>query len=278
MKTSPRSRAHSLALTMVACSILTFQRSRYAAQAFSHGFTRFHAGISISGSTRMNSSHLFSTSSATEALEEAIKAKGDEIRTLKATGATKAEVAPLVQDLLSLKAQLNPPEEKVEKPKQQPKQKQKQRKSNNQETMSESELRQTRLGKVQAMIDSGVEPYAYTYDCNTKAADLQAKYGPEESLQPGAEDADADVRIAGRIMAKREFGKLAFYTLQDETGTIQLYLEKKRLEGDNFKNLKAWADLGDYIGVRGSIRKTDKGEVSVFANGKFKWINYDFFY
>ena len=249
--------------------IISLQRSsRCGVQAFTHGFARSTLQFNTLRSTQVYGSRLFSTGSAAEALEEAIKAKGDEIRALKATGAAKEEVAPLVEQLLNLKAQLNPPEEKEDKPKQgQQQQKKSQNNNNNQETMSESELRQTRLGKVKAMIDSGVEPYAYSFDCNTNASELQAKYGPEENLCSGTEDAEAEVSIAGRIMAKREFGKLAFYTLQDESGKVQLYLEKKRLDGDNFKNLKAWADLGDYIGVKGSIRKTDKGEVSVYVKG-----------
>eukprot|EP00816_Leptocylindrus_hargravesii_P003857 CAMPEP_0196820136 /NCGR_PEP_ID=MMETSP1362-20130617/73767_1 /TAXON_ID=163516 /ORGANISM="Leptocylindrus danicus, Strain CCMP1856" /LENGTH=616 /DNA_ID=CAMNT_0042198893 /DNA_START=77 /DNA_END=1927 /DNA_ORIENTATION=+ len=206
----------------------------------------------------------FSSTVDAEALEKAIQVKGDEIRALKATGADKATVAPLVEELLSLKAQLNPEpavEEKAEKVnKKEPKP------SKNKQPvkeLSESELRDTRLAKAAVMRESGVEPYAYSYKCNTNAAELQIKY---ESLENGTEDETADISIAGRIMAKREFGKLAFYTLQDETGRVQLYLDKKRLEGDNFKNLKAWSDLGDYIGVKGTIRKTDKGEISVYCN------------
>eukprot|EP00814_Leptocylindrus_danicus_P016473 CAMPEP_0116046058 /NCGR_PEP_ID=MMETSP0321-20121206/28016_1 /TAXON_ID=163516 /ORGANISM="Leptocylindrus danicus var. danicus, Strain B650" /LENGTH=672 /DNA_ID=CAMNT_0003527567 /DNA_START=228 /DNA_END=2247 /DNA_ORIENTATION=- len=200
----------------------------------------------------------------TEALEKAIQVKGDEIRALKATGADKATVAPLVEELLSLKAQLNPEPAAKEKPKKANKKEPKPSKNKQPvKELSESELRDARLAKAAVMKESGVEPYAYSYKCNTNAAELQVKY---ESLENGTEDETADVSIAGRIMAKREFGKLAFYTLQDETGRVQLYLDKKRLEGDNFKNLKAWSDLGDYIGVKGTIRKTDKGEISVYCN------------
>jgi len=207
-------------------------------------------------------------------LESAIKAKGDEIRALKASGAEKAVVAPLVEELLKLKAELNPedapsPNKTNKQQQQQNKQKQKQKKMPQKIELSESELRQTRLGKIDSMIEKGVEPYAYSYDRNTNAAELQIAYGDESKLESGTEDESADVSIAGRVMAKREFGKLAFYTLQDESGRVQLYLDKKRL-GDSFKDLKAWADLGDYIGVRGTIRKTDKGEVSVYAKGKNK--------
>jgi len=128
--------------------------------------------------------------------------------------------------------------------------------------MSESELRQARLAKVDAMKEAGAEPYAYTYAPTHSSEELKVLY--EGKLEGGEEDEEADVAVAGRIMAKRVFGKLAFFTLQDEFGTIQLHLEKNRL-GDTFKNLKAWVDSGDIVGIRGSVRRTDKGELSVYA-------------
>eukprot|EP00957_Ditylum_brightwellii_P085866 6532465-Ditylum_brightwellii.AAC.1 len=77
-----------------------------------------------------------------------------------------------------------------------------------------------------------MEPYAYSYDPTHTAGELQSLY--EGKLDGGEEDVDANVKVAGRIMTKRLFGKLAFFTLQDETGTIQLQMEKKRM-GDFFK-------------------------------------------
>jgi len=128
--------------------------------------------------------------------------------------------------------------------------------------MTESEIRNGRLSKVQAMKDAGEEPYAYSFNPTHSAAQLHSLY--DGKLDGGEEDEDADVKVAGRIMTKRVFGKLAFFTIKDESGTIQLQLEKKRL-GDSFKNLKAWSDGGDIIGVCGTIRRTDKGELSVYA-------------
>jgi lysyl-tRNA synthetase class 2 len=130
--------------------------------------------------------------------------------------------------------------------------------------LSDSELKVARLAKVDAMRDAGVEPYEYTFQVTQTASQLASAY--ENKLEPGEEDESSDVSIAGRIMARRVFGKLAFYTIQDESGTIQLQLDKQRLEGDSFKNLKAWTDVGDIIGVKGSVRRTDKGELSIYAN------------
>ena len=64
---------------------------------------------------------------------------------------------------------------------------------------------------------------------------------------------------------RRVFGKLAFYELQDDTGSIQLYLEAGRL-GDSFKTIKDWTDAGDIIGVTGTVKRTDKGELSVYVS------------
>ena len=75
--------------------------------------------------------------------------------------------------------------------------------------------------------------------------------------------------IAGRITARRVFGKLAFFTLQDETGTIQLYLDKKEITAgmpnleQAFNLLKKQTDTGDILGVKGIIKRTEKGELSV---------------
>jgi len=55
-----------------------------------------------------------------------------------------------------------------------------------------------------------------------------------------------------------------FFALSDESGSIQLYLDKGRL-GDSFKEIKGWTDGGDIIGVRGTVKRTEKGELSVYV-------------
>jgi lysyl-tRNA synthetase, class II len=130
------------------------------------------------------------------------------------------------------------------------------------------EIRATRLDKVQQLKDLGQQPYAYTWPITHHAAALQAQFA---DLPNGTTD-DLEVSIAGRIMAKRVFGKLAFFSLQDETGTIQLYLEKKRIQegmlkdADAFEHLKQLTDAGDILGVKGTIKRTDKGELSIYVS------------
>jgi len=219
--------------------------------------------------THTHTTRLFSSLSPDElsTIDSQIKAKGDEIRQLKADGADKSTIAPYVQELLALKAQIAPPPTTEEKPKPPaPKQKQKQKQKpppkKEEVTLSISELRQSRLAKAAAIRSAGYEPYAYRYSPTHTAAQLQVEY--EGKLSPGEEDEDADVTVAGRVMAKRVFGKLAFFTLQDESGTMQLQLEKGRLGEVEWKNLKAWVDAGDIIGANGTIRRTDKSELSIY--------------
>ncbi|MEM9568961.1 MAG: lysine--tRNA ligase [Cyanobacteria bacterium P01_E01_bin.34] len=124
-------------------------------------------------------------------------------------------------------------------------------------------LKAARIEKVEQLRAADIEPYAYKFDRTHMAQELQEAY---VELDAGAE-VDDRVAIAGRIMLRRVFGKLAFFTLQDVSGTIQLYLDKKRItagmgEGA-FNTLKKLTDAGDWLGVRGTIKRTDKGELSV---------------
>ena len=112
------------------------------------------------------------------------------------------------------------------------------------------------------MRTDGTEPYAYSFAATHLATALAAEYA---ALPPGEVDEDAAVAVSGRVLAKRVFGKLAFFTLQDSSGTVQLYLEKKRI-GDGFKRLLALVDMGDIVGARGGVRRTDKGELSVYCD------------
>ena len=244
----------------------------------------------VTSRTTGYNSRLFSTTEDNDitekSIEEQIANKGNQIRTLKDEGISKEDLASHVQALLALKAKLAeftgdvpaaaaPP--KPEKKKGPPKKKGGAAPAKKDESeMSINELRESRLAKVAAMRDAGAEPYAYVYDPNRTASQLAKEY--DGKLEPGEEDAtnefttlgegEEEIAVAGRIMARRVFGKLAFYTLQDETGTIQLQFDKKRLgerDSDSFKNLKAWTDSGDIIGAKGTIRRTDKGELTLYA-------------
>ncbi len=129
------------------------------------------------------------------------------------------------------------------------------------------EIRATRLDKVAQLKQLGLNPYAYKWESTHTAADLQEKY---IDLGNG-EEVELEVAIAGRIMARRIIGKLAFFNLQDETGNIQLYLEKKRINEfmphveNAFNPLTKLTDTGDILGAKGTIKRTEKGELSIYV-------------
>jgi hypothetical protein len=180
---------------------------------------------------RTNQMKLLSTSIDLEELNQKIQLKGEEIRQLKAEGIDKSALAPHVEELISLKSQL-PQDPKPEKKPQQEKkaqpEKQKKQAKNPEPEMTTSELRANRLAKVEAMRKAGVEPFGYSYQITHTAAQLSNQY--DGKLEPGEEDESADVSVAGRIMTRRVFGKLAFFTVQDESGMMQLQFDKMRLD------------------------------------------------
>lgn len=71
-----------------------------------------------------------------------------------------------------------------------------------------------------------------------------------------------EVSIAGRIISKRVMGKISFAHVQDSRGIIQCYIKRDCMDEDNYKEFKKW-DIGDIIGARGEVAKTEKGEISV---------------
>lgn len=99
-------------------------------------------------------------------------------------------------------------------------------------------------------------PIPYRFEPTASAAELRAKHG---EIEDGTETGER-ATIAGRLMLRRVQGKLAFGTLQDSTGRIQLFAPSKVTpEFDEFTSLR----LGDWIGVTGEVMKTRKGELSV---------------
>jgi len=127
-----------------------------------------------------------------------------------------------------------------------------------------SEFREARLSKAQILIDRGLNPYSENFKVTHSTKFLNDKYN---YLKNGEEFA-LDVSIAGRVLARRVMGKIAFFSISDQEGSIQLYLEKLIIDSDNnkklcFEDLKELVDIGDWIGVHGSIKKTNKGELSI---------------
>ena len=128
-----------------------------------------------------------------------------------------------------------------------------------------SELRETRLEKGKALAELGQGPYALRFEPSHRTAELQQAHA---DLANG-EEREVAVAVAGRVMTRRVMGKLAFFTLADETGPIQLFIEKATLaasmpgDPEAFAHITSLVDAGDLIGVQGTLRRTDRGELSV---------------
>ncbi len=115
-----------------------------------------------------------------------------------------------------------------------------------------------RRAKREALIAAGRDPYGHAFAYSHHLADLPAQY---EGLEDGASTSD-EVKVAGRIMAKRDQGKLAFLELRDSSGDMQLFCRINALGEDAFAELKD-LDVGDWIGVRGTMMRTKRGQLSV---------------
>ena len=118
--------------------------------------------------------------------------------------------------------------------------------------------RTMRLGKRQAILDAGGEPYPEHCDVTAHVADLVSSYA---DLADGADTTD-EVTIAGRVRARRGQGKMAFIELQDATGTMQLFCRFDVMGEEQFATLKSF-DLGDIIQATGVVVRTRRGELSV---------------
>ena len=123
-----------------------------------------------------------------------------------------------------------------------------------------SEIRESRLEKSNSLVSKGFASYAESFKVSHTTKFLIQKF---DYLDNGQEE-DFIVSIAGRVMAKRVMGKIAFFTINDQEGQIQLYLDKRiincNLENQkllSFEDIKEIVDIGDWIGVYGTIKKTN---------------------
>jgi len=115
-----------------------------------------------------------------------------------------------------------------------------------------------RLAKLEDLRASGTEPYPYRFDRTHTLAEIREAHG---ELEAGSET-DAHVAVAGRMMLRRDSGKLIFAQLRDRTDQLQLFISKAVVGDDAFAAIGD-LDLGDWIGVEGTVMTTRTGELSV---------------
>ena len=115
-----------------------------------------------------------------------------------------------------------------------------------------------RRAKREALIAAGKDPYGHAFKYSHHLAELNERYA---DLEDGASTED-EVQVAGRVMAKRDQGKLAFLELRDSSGDMQLFCRINALGEEAYRQLKD-LDVGDWIGVRGTMMRTKRGQLSV---------------
>jgi lysyl-tRNA synthetase class 2 len=124
-----------------------------------------------------------------------------------------------------------------------------------------SQYEQERREKREKLRALGVNPYGGREPGVQPLAGVKASYKPEMGADGGPV-----VKVAGRVMLLRRMGKLSFLTIRDETGDLQIGLDKKRLSDTDWQ-AHDLLDLGDQIVVTGPLGVTKKGEVTIWAGG-----------
>ena len=117
---------------------------------------------------------------------------------------------------------------------------------------------EVRRAKRQALIAAGKNPYGHAFSYSHHLGDMAQQYA---NLEDGVSTED-EVQVAGRVMAKRDQGKIAFLELRDATGDIQLFCRINTLGEEAYAELKD-LDVGDWIGVTGTVIRTRRGQLSV---------------
>ena len=130
--------------------------------------------------------------------------------------------------------------------------------NNTKQQVVEDDPVEVRKAKRAALIAAGEDPYGHAFEYSHHVTDLDAAYA---SLEDGA-STDDSVAVAGRIMSKRVQGKCAFFGLRDTTGDIQLFFQINNLGEERYQRAKD-LDVGDWIGVRGTMMRTKRGQLSV---------------
>jgi lysyl-tRNA synthetase class 2 len=124
-------------------------------------------------------------------------------------------------------------------------------------------LEQIRIQKLKEIQELGYEPYPTFYRNTHNLADVVSQFAANSGEE--LEHAKHKVRVAGRILTNRPFGKAGFITLSDGEGQLQVYIKKDQVPERDF-NLYKLLDIGDFIGIEGILFRTRTGELTVLAN------------
>ena len=126
-----------------------------------------------------------------------------------------------------------------------------------------TDQQEARIAKMNALREQGIDPFGKAFKRTSNTQLIKDEYSEKSAEE--LESLHAEVSIAGRIMQKRRMGKLGFIHLLDREGKIQVVINK-RIIGDEIYELFKASDLGDIIGIKGIVIKTQTGELSVEAH------------
>ena len=127
----------------------------------------------------------------------------------------------------------------------------------NQNQQDLREILQIRRDKLAALQEAGRNPFEITrYDVTHHAQEVKDQFDQLEGQT---------VSLAGRLMSKRGMGKVSFCDLKDKSGRIQIYARKDEMDEDAYDRFRKY-DIGDIVGVKGDVFRTQKGEMSIRAH------------
>ena len=127
----------------------------------------------------------------------------------------------------------------------------------NQNQQDLREILQIRRDKLKALQDAGMNPFEITrYDVTHHAQEVKDNFDALEGQT---------VSLGGRLMSKRGMGKVSFCDLQDKSGRIQIYARRDEMDEEAYNRFKKY-DIGDIVGVKGEVFRTQKGEMSIRAH------------
>ena len=138
----------------------------------------------------------------------------------------------------------------------------KKEKSEMNKTQEKTDFRRQRIDKIEKLRQLGVNPFANNFVPAETAAEVISRFGSLENED--LENYPSQVRVAGRLMSLRFFGKAAFAHLKDRSGQIQIYVRKDKVSEEQFEIFKI-CDVGDFIGVEGQVFRTRTNELTILA-------------
>ena len=132
-----------------------------------------------------------------------------------------------------------------------------QNQQNKKEEQDLNQLLKVRREKLAELQESGRDPFQITkFDVTAHSSDVKDNFDTMEGKE---------VTLAGRMMSKRVMGKASFCNIQDLKGNIQSYVARDSVGEESYKEFKKM-DIGDVVGIRGTVFRTKTGEISIFLN------------